>query len=436
MGGIGVQRVVKFCKYLPLYNYLPIVVAAKSTPANHSTDSTLMGEVKDIQRYLIETPNRNLFYRHLADSILGRMLKMDKAPWYNDAIKTCNIVINKEKPQLIYTTVSPFPMANVAREVSAEHNIPWVLDMRDPWALDPIQYYPTKFHYWHDLYAMKRACLEADAVIMNTPDAHEAIISNFSDINPTKFSYITNGWDADDFEKFHFPNVIKDLGKPLTIVHTGVFQTEYAMMVNPTARKNIKGRGKTIKDVIKFSVGNPNLLTRTPHYLFKAISQLLEEQKISKSDIRLVFAGSYTSEDKKLAKFHQVEEMVDFLGYVNHDESVKLLNKADVLFLPLHEPEKMLPLIVPGKTYEYLAAKRPILATLPEGDTRRFVKESGLGYICDPSSVEQIALSLYQLVHAYKSPAGISVNPNLHFIDQFERKKLTEQLVTLFNETI
>ena len=327
-------------------------------------------------------------------------------------------------------------MAHVAGMLSKKYHIPWVLDMRDPWALDPIQCYATKFHYYHDLHAMKQACQLANAVIMNTPDSLDAARKSFPNINSNKFTCITNGWDADDFKSFTYPGVFRDTVNPMTIVHTGVFHTRSAMSQNNSAYKSIKDIWKKLKNTVKYSVGNSNLLARTPHYLFQAISSLLKQKKISKTDVRIIFAGAYTPEDVALAQAHGVDQMVEFRGYVDHEQSIQMLNKADVLFLPLHEPQDSLPLIVPGKTYEYLAAQRPILAAVPKGDIRRFVEKAGLGYVCNPTDVAQIASILLGLIERYRSRMGLRVSPNHSFIGQFERKNLTEQLAVLFDKVI
>ncbi len=436
MGGGGVQRISKFCKYLPLFDYCAVVVAAKSKYYGHPDDRVLNQEVKDIPRYDIdiEPPTINSCFQRITESDLGRFFNLHQIQLTYRAQRAGQIAIQKEKPDLICASVSPFPMAQVAGMLSEKYHIPWVLDMRDPWALDPIQCYATKLHYYHDLRTMKRACRRANAVIMNTPDSLDAARKSFPNINSHKFTCITNGWDAEDFKSFTYPGVFRDPVNPMTIVHTGVFHTRSALSQNLSAKKSFKDSWKRLKNAVKYSVGNSNLLTRTPNYLFQAISFLLKQKKISKTDVRVIFAGDCTSEDITLAQMHGVDEMVEFRGYLDHDQSVQLLNKADVLFLPLHEPEGGLPLIVPGKTYEYLAAQRPILAAVPKGDIRRFVEKAGLGYVCNPTDVAQIASMLLGLIERYRSRTGLRVSPNHSFIGQFERKNLTEQLAVLFDK--
>ena len=77
-----------------------------------------------------------------------------------------------------------------------------------------------------------------------------------------------------------------------------------------------------------------------------------------------------------------------FHGYVPHDESVRLLRSADLLFLPMHNVAAGWRVgIIPGKTYEYIAARRPILAAVPPGDAHDLLRSAGNAAICDPADV-------------------------------------------------
>jgi len=436
MGGGGVQRIAKFCKYLPQYGYHPAVITANSEYYDHSDDLSLNQEVKDVPRHEIKPLTTNPYLKKIIYSDLGRFLNWHQNQWIGAAKKAGEAAIQDEKPDLICVSVSPYPMANVAEYLSKKFHIPWVLDMRDPWALDPINCYATKWHYYRDKYAMKRACQSANAVIMNTPDSLCAAKAAFPDIEPVKFISITNGWDAEDFKRFSYPTIFHNSTDPMKLVHTGVFHTRSAQSFVQSGDVNIKSIWKKLKNAVKYSPGDCNMLTRTPYYLFEAISILLKQHKISKHDLRIIFAGECTPNDLALAEAHGIGEMVNFQGYVDHNRSIQMLNDADVLFLPLHEPQGMLPLIVPGKTYEYLAAQRPILAPIPEGDARRFVQQARLGFVCDPTDVDSIASNLLDLVKKYRSPDGLRINPDVQFIEQYERKKLTEQLACVFDKVI
>ena len=177
-----------------------------------------------------------------------------------------------------------------------------------------------------------------------------------------------------------------------------------------------------------------NLLTRSPYYLFAAYRKLVERKHIRPDAVRFIFAGAATPDDKQLAETFRVAEITEFRGYLNHEKSVELLYEADVLFLPLHELDDGCdPLIVPGKTYEYLAARRSILACVPMGDACDFVLKSGLGCICEPSDIEQISKTLLNLIEQHRSKRGILLHPDIEFINKFERKQQAKELSNVFD---
>ena len=437
MGGGGVQRIAKFCKYLPQFGYEPAVLAAATVPDAEAKDRTLMQEVQTVRRYAIDLPNPNSFRTRLAHTAAGRFLNLHQACLIDAAQQAGQIAVEQEKPDLICVSVSPFYMAEVARRLAEKYHIPWIVDMRDPWALDPINYYATKLHYLSDLRAMERVCERADAVIMNTPNSLAAARQHFRSMNPDKFTCITNGWDADDFKSLSQSKAPGGSIRPLVIVHTGVFHMRSVLILNRPAGKSVKDWPRRFKNRVKYSIGNSNFLTRTPYHLFEAISRLLKDGKITKDDIQLIFVGAYTPEDQALAQSHGVDEMVEYRGFMDHEHSVAMLSQADMLFLPLHQPQDgRFPLIVPGKTYEYLAAQKPILAAVPRGDVQDFVEKASLGYVCEPDNADQIASTLLELLKQHKALQGLNANPNQKFIAQFERKHLTEQLAQLFDKVI
>ena len=284
--------------------------------------------------------------------------------------------------------------------------------MRDPWALDPLTQYPTKLHYQLELHDMKNACQQANAVIMNTPSALQAVVNAFRDIPSTKFHCIQTDGIEQDFMVYkandHRP------GTPMKIIHTGLFHAK-------GAKRNDKPH---LFSILRYSVSPINLLTRSPNYLFAAYRKLVQENKIQSDAIRFIFAGAATPEDKQLAHKYGLADITEFKGYLNHQQAIDLLFEADVLFMPLHElKDGYGPLIVPGKTYEYLAARKPILACVPKGDARDFVIKSGLGYVCDPSDINQIAQILQNLLEQHRTSKGIQVKSDHKFIELFDRRR-------------
>jgi glycosyltransferase involved in cell wall biosynthesis len=422
IGGAGVQRTVKFAKFLPEFGFLPIVVAGRGFETGLPEDPTLLKEVTNIKTYNVHLLSIEKKLNNFLSGSLGRWTNTTLSGWMKAARRTMDEAIKEEKPDLLFVTTSPFSAARIISSIAIKYKIPWVLDMRDPWALDPISSYPTRFHFFYSLKNMKRACTQANAVIMNTPGAVLAAKKIFSDISPKKFYCIPNGWDKEDFHKIG--RKINHFRKPMKIVHTGLFHTKGAIK----KRKKIKAIS-----LVNYSLSGLNLLTRTPNYLFAAYRKLIDEKKVKSNEVKFLFAGMTTEEDRTLVKNYKLESCVEFTGYLKHNQSMSLLQKADVLFLPLHEiDDNRDPLIVPGKTYEYMATGKPILACVPKGDAHDYVLKSGLGYISNPSDVDHIADVLFNLLEQHNTPAGIKTNRNDQFISKFERKRLTQKLSKVF----
>jgi len=127
---------------------------------------------------------------------------------------------------------------------------------------------------------------------------------------------------------------------------------------------------------------------------------------------------------------------VRFVGYLPHDQSVALLRSADLLFLPMHDlPPGERARIVPGKTYEYMAARRPILAAVPEGDARDFVRASGLGHVCGPADRDGMLAILEARLRAFRAREP---DPPVdeRFLARFERGALAAQLAEVLEAAL
>jgi glycosyltransferase involved in cell wall biosynthesis len=142
----------------------------------------------------------------------------------------------------------------------------------------------------------------------------------------------------------------------------------------------------------------------------------------------LVLVGELTPADKAMLENSPIRDQIKLLGYRSHDESVAWLKSADLLFLPNHTPlDGEAALIVPGKTYEYLGARRPILAMGPPGDMRNFIRDTNSGVILDGDDVSATAEALNQF-HRAKLAGQSLYHADLEQISRFERRHLSGQL--------
>jgi glycosyltransferase involved in cell wall biosynthesis len=124
-------------------------------------------------------------------------------------------------------------------------------------------------------------------------------------------------------------------------------------------------------------------------------------------------------------------------GYVTHESAVALMRTADLLFLPMHELEKGRATIVPGKTYEYLAADVPILAAVPDGDVRDVLEAGGRTTFCRPRDVAALAVAVERAVDS-KSDAGVlaPARSASTTIERYSYPRLADELAGLFDRVL
>jgi glycosyltransferase involved in cell wall biosynthesis len=127
---------------------------------------------------------------------------------------------------------------------------------------------------------------------------------------------------------------------------------------------------------------------------------------------------------------------VTFTGFEPHDRSLRRVRSADLLFLPMHNlPPGRRATIVPGKTYEYMASGRPILAAVPDGDARDFLQQCGTAHLCRPDDVEGM-LRILRGVHAAWKKKETPPKPDRAFLGGFERRAQTGALAREFSSLL
>jgi len=418
-GGAGVQRSLKFAKYLPEFGWQPLIIANGGRASDGVTqmkDDTLLRDLPrdTVLRYTTdETKVDNKFRRWFNSTDTS-------AWWVKPAVEAARKLLQQHTPSAILVTMSPFTAAEAGMQLKRETHLPLILDLRDPWALDETKIYPTRLHAALDMAAMSRALRSADLIIMNTPHSAAAVRDSFNLPDSTRIISLTNGFDEDDFAKTA-AQVLPADADTLRIVHTGLFHCEWASIWDDLLAK----RGLINK--FKYPRRAINLWTRTPRYLLEAMQR-------ATGKFELVLVGELTPADKSMLEDSPLRDRIKILGYRSHDESVAWLKSADLLFLPNHTPLDGEPaLIVPGKTYEYLGARRPILAMGPSGDMRNFIRDTNTGTTLDGDDVSAAAEALNQF-HRAKLAGQSLYHPDFEQIERFERRNLTQQLAEELNK--
>ena len=420
-GGAGVQRSEKFVKYLPSEGFLPVVITGPTSPDSRWTpnDSTLTKSIPaevPIHRVNGQPPIQTGRWRSRSERWLRTPSSFSK--WWIEAATELGIrVANGEK--LIFATMSPFESGDVARRLSERLRIPWIADLRDPWALDEMQIYPTGIHRTLEMRKMENILSTATSIIMNTPEAVAVLQAEIPRLRSKRVIAITNGFDQEDFSDALPP---RSDGK-FRIVHAGYLHTNNGLDL----------RRRKFASLLRGTYGGVDILTRSHTVLLEAVERWCSERSDVKNNIELVFAGKTSAEDHAMAEASGIGSLIQFAGYLSHRESVGLVRTADLLFLPMHNlPAGWRCRIVPGKTYEYMASSRPILAAVPDGDARDFLEKCGTALLCRPDDVEGMMRVLEQVYSAWKSDRT-TLHSNESFVNQFERRALTHVLAKCFS---
>lgn len=410
IGGAGVQRAVKFARYLPDFGFEPIVVTGPGQTGSRWTplDASLADEIGSVRVVRIAGPEPGQSRGAAARLERWGRRTSPWAAWWSSAAEAA-IREHGRGVDAVVATMSPFAGAEAATRAGKALGVPVVLDLRDPWALDEMTVYPTRAHRALEERSMQRALAGADAVVMNTVEAAETLVRRFPRFRRYRIRVIPNGYDAADFAG----DGLQRGDGAFRIVHAGYLHTELgaAGPVRRALRRTLGG-----------DVAGVDVLTRSHVHLLQA----LERSGVTGVEVHL--AGVVDAAD-------QIETTVPIVehGYLEHGESIALMRSADLLFLPMQNlPPGRRATIVPGKTYEYLASGRPILAAVPDGDARDLLAGSPEVYVTRPDDVPAMSEMLVQLTERH-TRSGRTPD-TARSIARYERASLTAGLASLLDE--
>jgi len=398
IGGSGVQRTVKFVKYLPEFGYKCVVFTRQAKNVQLADDTLYLDIPADTVIYRTKAWDFSewFFPLNLAGKFLRRRVLIPDGErfWEHFSIKKAIQIVKDENIQILYSTSQPFSTHLLALEIKKKYpEIPWVADFRDEWTnnafVKAYNYNPIRIK--KEKHMERRVFEIADCVVINTPFMRDNSIRDNPDL-AHKFRVIPNGYDREDFDGIAE-------GEPndkFTLTYTGLIY------------------------------GNTS-----PETVFKALSTLLCEKIIDPAKIKICFAGRFKDNYlTQMAKAYGVLEIIEILPYLSHKESIRQLMMSDALLLLLGKGTDA---IYTGKLMEYINTGKPILATIPaNGAAAALIKETGTGFVADCDDIETTARhiqTLYESWLAGKKP----ISPNIELISRYERRELTKELADVFD---
>jgi len=425
-GGAGVQRSLKFVKYLRGTGWEPTVLTTDYPPRCDAYDETLLEEVPEGTR-IVRVESKEGFFVRMAEHGLGRLTGLSLRPdamvtWVRRALPAARALHRREPFDAVYTSVQPWSAGLVGLRMKREFGLPWVSDFRDPWTESLHLEWPSRLHWLLDRRLEGAYLNTADRTLVVTPTMRDEFLAAHPEVPPEKIRVIYNGFDEADFEAA----AAADDGK-FTIVFTGRFQHDHGGDEGAGVRSWLRER-------FTFKPRPVILETHSPVFLLKGLAAFLEKHPQRRGKVRVVCAGTVGAGNMALAEKLGLADIVEHPGYLPHGEAVALVKSADALFLPMFstpDPAERVA-YASGKIFEYFAAGKPILALTQAGDARDLAVESGLGIAAPPRDVDSIAAAVEKLYDWWADPAR-APKPDRDLIARFTRRNITAQLAETLN---
>ena len=382
-GGAGSQRPASFARHLPGLGW-DCSVLTRCESANRGrwdrSDQTLLARVGDSSK-ISRVEQTGPFSESKFPG--ERSIKAEIGPFCRRVIQE----VSDTKPDALLLTMSPFILSEVLAMMPCESRTRVVVDLRDPWILDYWTTHSSRRIRRQQRQLMAEMLETADGIVMNTPEAKSQCLEMFGDHLDKKMLTIENGFDVEHPSVATKPDEMK-----LRIMHTGTFHCE--SLRRPSSLRSRVGGLRRV------SRGRIDRTGRTPHHLFHAARILREEHPKIADRLHFDFLGDDDSALHDCVARGGFGSRTTLHGYVEHDRMLDLMTHAGGLFLPGGGlPDDVRDPITPGKTYEYLASGRPIIAALHPGSGRDLVSSCPGVFPCEPCSARSIADALRALAN-------------------------------------
>lgn len=409
-GGPGVQRWLKFIKYLPEFNIEPIVYLPEN-PNYPIIDDSLVGEIsKDLtiikqpiiepykiaskitkgksqvlSRGIISDTKKQTLVEKLMLFVRGNFFIPDaRKSWIKPSVNYLSDFIKDNSIDTIITTGPPHSLHLIGLKLKESLDVKWIADFRDPWTT--IGYHKklrlTKF--------ARKKHKQFESSVLNTADSIIVTSDNtkkdFSLLTKQPIEVITNGYDYE-------PNQDIVLDENFSLSHIGSLLSD-----------------------------------RNPEMLWKVLEDLVYDDKVFASLLEIKFAGLVSKDVLRSLELHNLFQYVNLKGYVSHSDAIKLQKQTQVLLL-IEINSDDTKCIIPGKLFEYMISNRPILSIGPEGsDVEKIIKSTNTGgYFLyhDYDAIKSYILKMFRLFRE----GNLRTNPI--GLKQYERKELTAKLARL-----
>ncbi|WP_343640170.1 glycosyl transferase family 1 [Chryseobacterium sp.] len=412
-GGPGVQRWLKFAKYLPDFGWKPIIYTPEN-PSYPLLDETLMKDVpeniemvrtkiwepyqlaeklnksnKKFKAGQFDVGKNQSWKSRLSIWVRGNFFIPDaRVFWVKPSITFLEKYLKENKIDTIVTSGPPHSLHLIGLGLKNKMpDLKWVADFRDPW---------TEISYYKHLKLTKssdKKHRQLESAVFKNADITLATsytdAENFRKAGANAFC-ITNGFDESDSSKKAGENKNSQIEKAFTLSYIGVLEQ-----------------------------------LRNPENLWKALDELVKENAEFAADFKLKFVGRIDDKILHSIENSSLKNHILNLGYLAHGKAVKEMQNSNLLLIT-NFPNESSRGIIPGKIFEYLASGKLILSFGPDkADVSKILEETQAGKHFSYQDTEAVKSFILEKFNLWKDG---SLLENTQHIEQFSRKNLTQQL--------
>ena len=417
-GGSGVQRMLKFTKYLPHFGWRPLVLTVREDAEYPARDRSLMSDVPEGTK-VVRTGITEFyrFYRRLAGGAerpldisarsaheggLRRLLRLARASvfipdgragWIPHALGAGERLAREGGAAVILSSGPPFTTNVIGGLLHRRTGLPWVQDFRDPWTRAP--FYPDRPALMRRLDERLEAWTVRTAA--RTLAVNRMILDDlrarYERIDAERLVTLTNGFDEEDFAGIERVDPPK-----LTLVHTGSL-----------------------------------FASRDPKGLRIALADLCRAEEGFAEGVEVVIAGRIDANVEEALRAPPLDRIVILPGYLEHRESLRLLRRAHSCLLFVGQ-EKSVHGMLTGKVFEYLGSGTPVLAVAPEGEAKELIERCRAGIVVDPGDTDGMREVLRTIWREFRAGKRRFAEPDEERIARYGRRALTEKLAGILDE--
>jgi len=409
-GGPGVQRWLKFVKYLPEFNIEPVVYIPEN-PNYPLVDESLISEVsntltiikhpikepykfaglfskktsKIISKGIISEHKKQGFIEKLLLYIRGNYFIPDaRKSWVKPSVSYLSDYILKEHIEVVITTGPPHSLHLIGLQLKERLGVKWIADFRDPWTT-------IGYHKQLKLTEASKAKHKAlEKQVLTAAD--QLIVTSFT--TKKEFQQLTN--------------------QPIEVITNGYDKEAVVPFIMDS----------------KFSMSHIGSLLskRNPEVLWHVLGDLVAENTSFAKDFQLHFIGFVSDDVLSFIKKYNLTNNIDNVGYVSHNKAIMYQKKSQILLLIEIDSEET-KCIIPGKLFEYMVSKRPIIAIGPkDADVEKIIKETNTGnyFMYDDYDALKTSILEHYLAFQHKTLEVYPIG-----LQKYSRKSLTESLSKL-----